>query len=130
MHGYSQNQMDDFGKRLRALRKKAKLSQSAIAERLGMDSSNYSKYERDRVPMEETLERIGKGLGYESLAAFEEALAAVVIPKEIPQWALEPGDELLELRALLNRIELTRDRYVGLKGQLRAWLEDDSVVTR
>lgn len=89
-----------------------------------MDRSHLSKIERGDIeePTEETIGRIGVGLGF-GLHDFVQELAAVKLPKDQPYVPVQPGDDLIELRGLLNLIELTRDRSMGLRSLLRGWLE-------
>ena len=62
-----------FGKRLKELRKKAKLSQQELAELVGMESlNNISKLENgEQLPKKENLEKICKALKVEPKELFD-----------------------------------------------------------
>lgn len=59
----------DIGKAIRAARKGKKISQEALAERMGVTTAAISRYENGtRQPTIETLESIAKGLGIHIVA--------------------------------------------------------------
>lgn len=61
----------DIGRRIRAVREEAGLSQEKLAAKIGMTRSNYARIERGATNITvETLVRIAKGLGVEVEVAF------------------------------------------------------------
>lgn len=76
-----------LGRRLRALRKQAKLSQHEIAQRLRMTRAGYGKYELDKVSP--SLARL------EALATiFHVTLTALVPPRRAPEHCPHCAQEL------------------------------------
>lgn len=102
----------DFGERLKRLRAEMGVSQQRLANAIGMDVSNYRKYENGRIehPSEETQERIVSGLGL-SLAEFRERTAP----------SGEPGDSQLDS-------ELSRLLFRGMARSVEALSADRSLT--
>ncbi len=118
--------MDDFGQMLRQYRRKAGLTQNALAYKTGIHSSYISRIERGerQAPEREMVIKIIDALGLDTRDANELLLSAGYIP--LPSRDTTPADPSLSLISdlfqddRLSELELNPLReYAKLLDQLR-----------
>jgi transcriptional regulator with XRE-family HTH domain len=75
-----------IGKRIRASRKAANMTQQELARRLGLHTQTISYYERGEwIPPADRVEQIAKVLGDPSLTRASEGAEAVRVDRETPE---------------------------------------------
>jgi uncharacterized protein len=119
---YSVDGMDRAGKLLREARRRAGLTQLALAERAGLAQSVISAYERGhREPSVETLRRLIAAAGFDlELVLRERAVPAGVLPRS------EVGERLRRHRsAVLCAAERRGCRNVRVFGSVARGTDDD-----
>ncbi len=115
--------MDSFGVRLRRLRRAAKLTQEALAEKSGLSGQAVGALERGdrRYPHRETLDRLADALGLagDDRAAFAAAAArpgspagTTAVPRELPGGIAAFTGREAELERVLGRFGEPRQGVV------------------
>lgn len=121
--------MDTLGTKIKLLRDQKGISQTALAESVGLSRSHMGQIESGKIalPNADIRRRLATALGVSHLdllvAAGEITQAELGTVAGIVEQ--DPTDPRLELVALVKRIRLTEDRTDGLRALLRGWLERD-----
>ena len=121
--------MDTLGSTIKTLRFQKGISQTALADAVGLSRSHMGQIESGKIglPNAEIRRRLAAALGVSHLdllvAAGEISQAELGTVAGIVEQ--DPTDPRLELVQLVKQIRLTEDRTDGLRALLRGWLERD-----